>query len=76
MIGPGAGQASRATEARARVLQVMAEHGGASFAASELAQLAGVGVSVVKGLVAQGALAEIEAITTDNFHRLFAKAER
>ncbi|MDN5568169.1 MAG: primosomal protein N', partial [Paracoccus sp. (in: a-proteobacteria)] len=61
VIAPGAGQPERMTEARTRVLQVMADHGGASFAASELAQLAGVGTSVVKGLVAQGALAEIEA---------------
>ena len=61
VIVPGAGQPERMTEARTRVLQVMADHGGASFAASELAQLAGVGTSVVKGLVAMGALAEIEA---------------
>ena len=61
VIVPGSGQVSRATEARERVMQVIAEHGGASFAASELAQLAGVGTSVVKGLVAQGVLAEIEA---------------
>ena len=61
IIVPGSGQPGRATEARTRVLQVMADHGGASFAASELAQLAGVGTSVVKGLVASGALAEIEA---------------
>ncbi|MFN4060161.1 MAG: primosomal protein N' [Paracoccus hibiscisoli] len=61
IIVPGTGQPGRATEARARVLAVMADHGGASFAASELAQLAGVGTSVVKGLVASGALAEIEA---------------
>ncbi|CAM3447281.1 primosomal protein N' [Paracoccus nototheniae] len=61
IIVPGSGQISRATEARARVMAVMADHGGASFAASELAQLAGVGTSVVKGLVGMGALAEIEA---------------
>lgn len=61
VIVPGSGQIARQTDARARVMQVMADHGGASFAASELAGLAGVGVSVVKGLVAQGTLAEIEA---------------
>ena len=61
VIVPGSGQPERMTEARTRVLQVVADHGGAGFAASELAQLAGVGTSVVKGLVAQGALAEIEA---------------
>ncbi|WP_434802910.1 primosomal protein N' [Paracoccus albus] len=52
---------SRMTEARAAVLRVIEEHGGASFAASELAQLAGVGTSVVKGLVAAGTLVEVTA---------------
>lgn len=61
IIVPGSGQVGRQTEARARVMQVVADHGGASFAASELAQMAGVGTSVVKGLVGMGALAEIEA---------------
>jgi primosomal protein N' (replication factor Y) len=61
VIVMGSAQPTRITDARTRVLQVMADHGGASFAASELAQLAGVGTSVVKGLVAQGALAEVEA---------------
>ncbi|MBU3030862.1 primosomal protein N' [Paracoccus marinaquae] len=61
VIVPAGDPPQRMTEARQRVLQVMADHGGASFAASELAHLAGVGTSVVKGLVAQGALAEIEA---------------
>ena len=61
VIVPGDAPPQRMTEARQRVLQVMADHGGASFAPSELAQLAGVGGSVVKGLVAQGALAEIQA---------------
>ncbi|MGR3249730.1 MAG: primosomal protein N' [Paracoccus sp. (in: a-proteobacteria)] len=70
IIVPGSGEVSRQTESRARVLQVMADHGGASFAASELAQLAGVGTSVVKGLVAQGALAEIEAPRDQPYPRL------
>ncbi|WBU62968.1 primosomal protein N' [Paracoccus aerodenitrificans] len=52
---------SRMTEARQAVIRVIAEHGGASFAPSELAQLAGVGSGVVKGLVAAGTLAEITA---------------
>lgn len=51
----------RMTEARAAVLRVIDEHGGAGFAASELAQLAGVGSSVVKGLVAAGTLTEVLA---------------
>lgn len=61
VIVPAGDPPDRMTEARSRVLQVMADHGGASFGPSELAQLAGVGTSVVKGLVTQGTLAEIEA---------------
>ena len=38
---------ARMTEARAAVLRVIRDHGGAGFAPSELAQLAGVGVGVV-----------------------------
>ncbi|MFV0301799.1 MAG: primosomal protein N' [Paracoccus sp. (in: a-proteobacteria)] len=51
----------RMTEARTRVMQVLADYGGASFAPAELAHLAGVGTSVVKGLVAAGTLAEMAA---------------
>ena len=61
VIVPAGPAPARMTEARARVLQVVADHGGAGFAPSELAQLAGVGPSVIKGLVAAGALAEIAA---------------
>ncbi|MDP5308180.1 primosomal protein N' [Paracoccus spongiarum] len=61
VIVPGAARPFRMTEARQRVLDVIADHAGASFGSAELAQLAGVGSSVVKGLVAQGALAEIAA---------------
>ncbi|MDO5643431.1 MAG: primosomal protein N' [Paracoccus sp. (in: a-proteobacteria)] len=52
---------ARMTEARAAVLRVIADHGGAHFAPGELAQMAGVGVSVVRGLVAAGTLAELGA---------------
>ncbi|TRW95987.1 primosomal protein N' [Paracoccus sp. M683] len=61
IIVPAGPQPERMTEARTRVMQVLADHGGASFAPSELAQLAGVGTSVVKGLVTVGTLAEIAA---------------
>ena len=61
VIVPAGPPPARMTEARARVLAVIDDHGGASFAASELAGLAGVGVPVVKGLVAAGTLAEIVA---------------
>ncbi|MDM7459479.1 MAG: primosomal protein N', partial [Paracoccus sp. (in: a-proteobacteria)] len=70
VIVPGDRPVARQTEARARVMQVMADHGGAGFAASEIASLAGVSVSVVKGLVAQGALIEIEAPRDTPYPRL------
>ncbi len=52
---------ARTTEARDRVLAVMADHGGAGFTMGELAGLAGVSHSVIHGLVKAGSLAEIEA---------------
>lgn len=60
----------RMTEARAAVLRVIEEHGGAGFAPSELAQLAGVGASVVKGLVGTGTLVETEAPKDAPYPRL------
>lgn len=50
----------RMTEARTKVLAVMDEFGGLAFTPKELADTAGVTASVVKGLVAQGALREEE----------------
>ena len=66
-IGPAP---ERMTEARAAVLRVIDEHGGAGFAPSELAQLAGVGTSVVKGLVGTGTLVETEAPKDAPYPRL------
>ncbi len=60
----------RMTDARAAVLRVMDEHGGAGFSPGELASLAGVGASVVKGLVAAGTLAETQAPRDAAFPRL------
>ena len=60
----------RMTDARAAVLRVLDDHGGAGFAPSELAQLAGVGVSVVKGLVAAGTLVETMAPKDAPYPRL------
>lgn len=51
----------RMTDARARVLAVLDDYGGASFTLNELAGLADVTTSVVKGLVKQGAIDEEEA---------------
>jgi primosomal protein N' (replication factor Y) len=48
----------RLTEARARVLEVLRDYGGLSFTLGELAGAAGVGTSVIKGLVTQGAVRE------------------
>lgn len=63
---------ARLTDARAAVLRVIDDHGGAGFAPSELAQLAGVGVSVVRGLVAAGTLVETAAPVDMPFPRLDA----
>lgn len=51
---------SRATEARRRVLEVLAEYGGAGLPVTDLAQAAGTGPSVIKALVEQGVLIEGE----------------
>ncbi|MGR3762030.1 primosomal protein N' [Roseobacteraceae bacterium NS-SX3] len=56
----GDGEPDRMTDARARVLGVMEEFGGLAFTPKELAGMAGVTSSVVKGLVKQGVLREEE----------------
>ncbi|MBE1282043.1 MAG: primosomal protein N' [Rhodobacteraceae bacterium] len=48
----------RMTEARTRVLETIDQYGGLAFTPGELAEMAGVTSSVVKGLVKQGALRE------------------
>jgi primosomal protein N' (replication factor Y) len=48
------------TDARRRVLDVIREYGGAPFTLKELADLAGVSTSVVKGLAKIGTLVEIQ----------------
>ncbi len=54
----GQGEPDRHTAARARVMDTLAEYGGLAFTLGELAELAGVSTSVVKGLVKQGVVAE------------------
>ncbi|WP_170458274.1 primosomal protein N' [Ruegeria arenilitoris] len=54
----GSGTPDRMTDARARVLEVLREYGGLAFTLKELAEMAGVTSSVVKGLVKQGAVRE------------------
>jgi len=60
----------RMTEARARVLGVLRDYGGLSFTLGELADMAGVGTSVVKGLVTLGAVVEEEAPRDTPYPRL------
>ncbi len=54
----GEGRPERLTDARRRVLNVLAAHGPIGFTPGELAQMAGVSASVVKGLVRLGAVRE------------------
>ncbi|NDW44944.1 primosomal protein N' [Ruegeria sp. PrR005] len=54
----GGAEPDRMTEARARVLAVLRDYGGLAFTLRELAEMAGVTSSVVKGLVKQGAVRE------------------
>lgn len=51
---------SRMTEARGKVLDLLREYGGAGFYLTELAKLAGVTPQVIKGMVASGAIEEID----------------
>ncbi len=48
----------RLTDARSRVIEVLRDYGGLSFTLGELAEMAGVGTTVVKGLVKLGAVRE------------------
>ena len=54
----GQGEPDRITDARARVIETLNEYEGLSFTLSELAEMAGVSTSVVKGLVKQGVVME------------------
>ncbi|MEL6887421.1 MAG: primosomal protein N' [Pseudomonadota bacterium] len=54
----GASEPDRMTDARRRVLEFLSEYGDLSFTLKELAELAGVTSSVIKGLVKQEAVAE------------------
>lgn len=55
MGDPGLG---RMTKARERVIAVLEEYGGASFTLGELANMAGVSSSVIKGMVEAGSVHE------------------
>jgi primosomal protein N' (replication factor Y) len=58
-LGPD--EPDRMTDARRRVLDVLAEYGGLSFTLKELAEMAGVSSGVIKGLVSHGAVREEQA---------------
>ncbi|MCE8005921.1 primosomal protein N' [Aestuariivita sp.] len=60
----------RMTDARARVLEVLRDYGGLAFTLKELAELAGVTSSVIKGLVKQQALIEEDSPRDLPFPRL------
>ena len=60
IYGLGDKEPDRMTPAREKVIGVLEDHGGLRFTASELAQLAGVTSSVVKGLMKQDVLVEYE----------------
>jgi primosomal protein N' (replication factor Y) len=57
----GSADPTRVTDARTKVLDVLRDYGGLSFTMGELAEMAGVGNSVIKGLVKQGAVSEEDA---------------
>ena len=54
----GQGEPARMTDARRRVLAALTDYGGLAFTLKELAEMAGVTPSVVKGLVGSGAVRE------------------
>ncbi|MFK7867649.1 MAG: primosomal protein N' [Roseobacter sp.] len=60
----------RITAARERVLAALADYGDLAFTLRELAEAAGVGTSVVKGLVAQHAVLEEDTPRDQPFARL------
>ncbi|TKZ22555.1 primosomal protein N' [Shimia litoralis] len=66
----GEGQPDRDTEARRRVLEVLAEYGGLAFTLKELSDMANVTASVVKGLVKQGVVREEDTPRDTPFRKL------
>lgn len=64
----------RWTAARQKVVAVLDEFGGLAFTLGELAEMAGVSTSVVKGLVKQGVVAEEESPRDLPYPRLSSEA--
>lgn len=66
----GTGEPDRVTLARTKVLNTLSEYGDLSFTLKELAELAGVTSSVIKGLVKQGVVFEEDSPRDLPFQRL------
>jgi len=65
-----ADEPDRWTDARRKVVAVLDDYGGLAFTLKELAEMAGVSTSVVKGLVTQGVVAEEDSPRDMPFARL------
>jgi primosomal protein N' (replication factor Y) len=66
----GTGEPDRATAARTKVLEVLREYGDLAFTLRELADMAGVTASVIKGLVKQDVVYEQDSPRDLPFARL------
>ncbi len=66
----GTSEPDRVTKARTQVLEVLAEYGDLSFTLKELAEMAGVTSSVIKGLVKQDVVFEEDSPRDLPFARL------
>lgn len=66
----GTGEPDRVTAARTKVLETLAEYGDLSFTLKELAEMAGVTSSVIKGLVKQDVIFEEDSPRDLPFQRL------
>ena len=66
----GEAEPDKMTAARRKVLDALSAYGDLAFTLKELAEMAGVGASVVKGLVAQGAVLEEDSPRDLPFPRL------
>ncbi len=66
----GEAEPDRMTDARRRVIAVLEEFGGLSFTLKELAEQAGVTSSVIKGLVKQHVVMEVDTPRDVPFQRL------
>ncbi|MBT8457007.1 MAG: primosomal protein N', partial [Alphaproteobacteria bacterium] len=66
----GRGEPDRQTDARRRVVATLSEFGGLAFTLKEIAEMAGVSTSVIKGLVSQGVVREEESPRDLRYPRL------